>query len=395
MEKNTFNVTQQELDTMKGRTEDVIRTMANCNSGENGFLKYAMENGYTAEEARSLADTVVSTVDLYNRECLAHVGDISNDWIIQRVNERTDGMSLADECKYKLGILIALRAAGKELLGRAANLTADQMDAMYADLTDRELIELEDSKYTENMLAKINDNLAEAIGNCGIELEMSGQMERLIDGEMDADSVHGFVTEMWQDEQYKYAVATAACVAKKNGELPSIPEDTTDTALIIGVCQGVDAANIEMRVASGEMLVDKAYQILKTIATVGLVILTLASMVAAGLILASATVSFVVDHLGTGLIASLLAVALGGAVLFTIGDDFVGTVKTVTNIFHRLSDFTYDHMKKGAKAIYEAALKHVVPCVKHMIEIVTEHIRGVFSSIRHAFGQTRADIRNA
>lgn len=393
MMKTMYSVTEQEYEVMKKRTEEAVKAMEDGETVLAGLCGYAEANGYSTEEALELVEKeIIPTVDTYNRECRDHIEDESNERILNKISDRVEGMALADECKYKLGVLVALRSAGKEILGHVAVNSPEQIEASYEELTDEEMMKLEDGQYTDEMLDQINEQLLYAIENCGIELEMSDRIEQLINSDMDKESVHGFVTEMWKDEQYKYCAALAACVAKKNAELPSIPEDTSDTALIVGVCQGIDVANVEMRVSAGEMIADKAYKILKTIAAVGLVILVSAGMFIAGVGLAKFAIDVVIKAFGTGVAATILALALGGATIFFVGDDFIGTLKTLKNVFCEISDFTYEKLKKGVKVVHRTVQDHVIPKVKEMIETVSFRLHEVVVHIRQAVLGNRTQV---
>ena len=396
MTDNRINLTQQEIEAVQERTRGAVESIEISETVVEGLCSYAEANGCTPEEARELVEQkVIPTVDEYNAECRKHFEDESGEWILDKLAERTKDMSLEEECKYKLCILIAVRSLSKQILEQVSMQTPEEMEATYEALSDEEIEELENGKYTEEMLEQINEQLVDAVENSGLDLAMANQMESLIDNSVDPESVHGYVTDMWKDEQYKYAAAVAACVAKKNGELSSVPEETSDIALIVGVCQGVDAANVETKVSAGEMAVDKAYKILRTIATVGVVVLAAGGMFMLGLVSAGFAMGAVLKVLGGGLIASIIALALGGALLFTIGDDFVGSMKTVAAVFHKVSDFAYDKLKKGVKCVCNFVKERVVPKVKSMIGCVTEHIHNMFSRIRQSVTKRKARVQNA
>ncbi|MGN0503018.1 MAG: hypothetical protein ACI4HN_08840 [Ruminococcus sp.] len=70
-------------------------------------------------------------------------------------------------------------------------------------------------------------------------------------------------------------------------------------------------------------------------------------------------------------------------------------MKVFAAVFHKVSDFTYDKLKKGAKCVCNFVKERVVPKVKSVIECVSEHIHNLFSRIRQAVTKRKARVQNA
>lgn len=380
-----LKITQTEVETLKRRAEEAAARVASADSVTEGLIAYAIDNGFTPEKAHRLVEEkVIPRVDEYNSTCRACVEDGQSGRILGMISARAEDMTLEEECKYKLGVLTALRASAREMLSRIAALGDEDQELAFDELTDEDIRVLDNDVYTEESLAQINEMLAEALENSGIELEMMDRLEELLDSAVSEDDVHGFVTEMWQDERYKYVLAVAACVAKENGELPSVPEGIGYDALIIGMCQGVDIANVQQRVSAGEMTADGAYKVIKAVASAGVAILAAAFIFAGGLVLAGAASGVIAEALGSGMIACVIGAAIGAVLFFALEFDFFEMVGAVTDTFRKVTDFTYQKLKQGVKAIAKVARERVIPKVRTMIETVGSFVRSVADRVRSA-----------
>lgn len=393
--KMNYQITRAELDVIKKRAHEVACKMADGENAIESLIEYARDNGYTEEEARDLIkNKIIPTVDQYNDGCRAQFSDESGEWLRKTVADRVEGMTLEEECKYKLGVLLMLKAMSEDILKRASAQTASEMDMTFQVMSDDDASALEKGPYTEETLAQINVELAEAIENCGLDVELVDRFEQVLDETLDEESVHGFVTELWQDAQYKYAMAVSACVAKKNNELPSLPEDTSEEMLTIGVCQGIDVANVEARVSVGEMTTDKAYEVIRTIASVGVAIAAAAGMFFIGVFFSVSAFSAIVSGLGGGLIAIILGAAVGGSVWYLLEHDFFESVTSVAQTFRKLSDFTYKKLKQGVKFVSKVVKERVLPCLGNAIEKIGGFILSTASAIRRAFNRRKANVAN-
>lgn len=394
---------KQELKVIKGRAQDIWNSVKDGEFSKEGLISYAAENGFTPEEARELIEEmIVPVVDSYNRDCLAHANDKSSGWVLEKISERADGMTLDEECRYKLGVLIALRSVSAEML-RAAGTDEDRDEYFNEQITD-ELREYEGVAFTEEMLTEINEKLAEAIVNSGIELSVAENLEYILEGEPDEAHVSGYIADMWHDETYKYVMATAACVAKKNGELPSIREDSTYQQLTLGVCQGVDIANIQARVSTGELVADEAYEILKNIASVGVAILVglgpIAFIFATTVVVSDLAFGTLAIGFFTLILSSMITVAATaaavGLVFFLMGDNESEYLDTICNVvagFRRISDLTYAKIKQGVKDVAKVARERVIPKLRSMIDSVGGYVRGLVDRLRTAY-HNRTSVYN-
>lgn len=368
-----FDMNKSEIETLKSRATEAVACMVSAGTLAEGLINYAVENGFSSDEARILVENkVIPLVEKYNCDCRTHVDDESNEWVCEQISARVEGMTLEEECKYKIGLLSAFRAAATNTLKSISDEQNNDFKKTAAFLTDEESEYFDEGAFSEEMLVEINEKLTEAIDSIGLEIEMTGKLESLLESNVSPDDVQGFVTELWEDEQYKYALCTAICVARKNGELPSASESLSDEALVIGICQGIDAANVEKKVSADEMTVDRAYEILRTVATVGVAIISASGIFVGGLLLAEATFISLAGALGNSMVGTIVAAAIGGSVFCVLESDFFERVGNAADIFHKVSDFTYNKFKQGIKIVSKVLKERIVPKIRQTVENIGE-----------------------
>ena len=387
MSENLFHVTvtEEERVILETRTREAVSKVRGGSSVEADLCEYARENGFTEEEAYKLVrEDIIAPVDEHNASCRQAAKESTREWLKDKVSGLCEGMSLEDECKCKTSLLRAIRGTDIAILRRVKEMSSDEWEEAYEDLCGSEEEQLESGGYTEDMLSRLDDALEEAIENSGIALGMSAQFEMLLDDRQDEESVKCFVYEMWQDEKYKYCAAAAACVARRNGELPSIPDGTPDRVITLGVCQGIDVDNVEKQVALGEMTADTAYRVLKIIAAVGLTLIAvgtvLCSIVAAGAL----SVGVATAVFGTGIIGSLVAFTLTLGLGNGLIDAACDLVKPMAGLLNSAADFTYGKLKQGAKAVYHFTADKLVPHVKEAIRRIGDFLRAMAVRVHHS-----------
>jgi len=272
------------------------------------------------------------------------------------------------------------------VLEAVRKINAGLVDAEAEVLTEDEKALLEKAELTEEQLAELNEAILDAIENNAMPLYMSAAFEEFLETNADEDEIQLVVNELWNDNNLKYCAATAMVVAHHNGELPSIPAETSASALVIGACQGVDVTNVEAKVSTGEIAADVAFEILKVIAAVALTICVgvvlleaLMTLVEVGFLVGAAVLGG--GFLGV-LLGAVLSIAFGGEIVKmaefwgTKGLDFLGNI----------ADVAYEALKKGAKKLYQFTVERIVPAVKPTLEkaigFLRETAAKVFSFLR-------------
>lgn len=391
MDMNGYMLTEKEHQITNRRAEEVFKTVKESVTVTEGLCRYAAANGFSEEEAKGLIMAeVVSTVDEYNVACRRQLGHDNLNWIQENLSNRMDGMTVGEECQYKLMLTAILQKAGKEALATQAGMESEaELEMEYGELSQPELFE--QGEFNEEMLEQINENLAEAIKHSGMELEMLSRFERFIEDRADKESIHGFAMDLWKDEQYKYCAAVAVCVAKKNGELPSIPEETPLKALIIGVCQGVDVANVEMQVAAGQMASDEAVQVLSFIISVGLLLLLAAGAFGFSVLFEET----IFEIMGENFAGMILGSVVGAAFFLLFAADINDALMELKDEWNEVRDITWDKLKWGGESIHSLLCQYAVPAIKKMVEKTEAFFEGIISRFHRVKSREKLHIKNA
>ena len=387
MENKMFAITGEEQKAVTKRAEEVASAVKGSANVREALIAYAAANGYSEEAAADLIDKVViPTVDTYNASCReAFEGDVKT-WIAQKMVESIEkqGLNEQEAAKYKLGVLQAIR-----------KLNAGAVDGEEEVLTEDEKAMLEAAEFTPEMMMQIDEALVASIEDSAMPLYMTEAFESFLDSKADAESIRVVTTELWNDNNLKYCAATAMCVAHHNGEVPSIPEDTADSNLVLGACQGVDVVNIETKVSTGEMAADTAYKILKVI---GAVVLTLAVgyiLWQALEILLGVSIAIAFKVFGTGILGGIIAGVLMGCSVSSIMDMLTEWLENGLNVAGKVADTTYGALKRGAKSVYQYTVEKIIPAVKNAVTKAKQAICGIAAWIVQKVRSKATSLVNA
>lgn len=355
MENKMFTVTEEEQKAIDVRTEEAASAVRDAANIRDALTAYAAANGYSEEEAADLIDKIViPSVDSYNASCReAFEGDIRT-WIAEKMTASIEkqGLNEQEAARYKLSVLLAVR-----------KLNAGTVGGEDEELTEDEKAMLESETITPEMMLRIDEALIDSIEDSAVPLYMTDAFETFLESKADEESVRIVTTELWKDNNMKYCAAAAVCVARRNGQLPSIPDETSDTNLVLGACQGVDVVNIETKVSTGEMAADTAYKILKVIGAVVLTLVVAAVLWEALTALLGLSISVAFSVLGTGIIGGIAAGVLMCGSISSIGEMFVTWLDKGLAVTGKAADITYATLKRGAKTVYQYTLDHVLPAI--------------------------------
>lgn len=355
MENKMFTVTEEEQKAIDVRTEEAASAVRDAANIRDALTAYAAANGYSEEEAADLIDKIViPSVDSYNASCReAFEGDIRT-WIAEKMTASIEkqGLNEQEAARYKLSVLLAVR-----------KLNAGTVGGEDEELTEDEKAMLESETITPEMMLRIDEALIDSIEDSAVPLYMTDAFETFLESKADEESVRIVTTELWKDNNMKYCAAAAVCVARRNGQLPSIPDETSDTNLVLGACQGVDVVNIETKVSTGEMAADTAYKILKVIGAVVLTLVVAAVLWEALTALLGLSISVAFSVLGTGIIGGIAAGVLMCGSISSIGEMFVTWLDKGLAVTGKAADITYAALKRGAKTVYQYTLDHVLPAI--------------------------------
>lgn len=390
MENTMLNVTEEEMICIKARATEILASV-NPNVLINDRLQeYCMENGYTSEDAYILVEQVViHQVDQYNESCRRAIQEGGEEWVMGHISERIANMNMAEEAQYKVYMLQAIQAMNQQILLKAGLYGDDEMEKEFEAISKQMPCLPVDSEITPEFLAHVNGELADAIMNSGVALHHSAMFEELVAERLDEESIKTFVIDMWKDERYKYCAGTAACVARHNEELPSVPEETTDAMLVFGICQGIDVEVVENKLSRGEITVERAVALLGIISIVGL---TLAGIVL--LYHVGATTAFIASKAafrvcGKGMMGVLVASILTYGMFSYLIDHLPPVINGALNVI----EVAYTKTEAGAKAVCRQMEKHVIPAVKASADRVRMFVMEQWHSLCQHFTKRSVDVQ--
>ena len=383
MENKMFSVTKEEQKAIAERTEEAASAVRDAVNIRDALTAYAAANGYSEEEAADLIDKIViPTVDSYNASCREAFEGDARTWIAKKMTASIEkqGLNEQEAARYKLSVLLAVR-----------KLNAGTVGGEDEELTEDEKAMLESETITPEMMLRIDEALIDSIEDSAVPLYMTDAFETFLESKADEESVRIVTTELWKDNNMKYCAAAAVCVARRNGQLPSIPDETSDTNLVLGACQGVDVVNIETKVSTGEMAADTAYKILKVIGAVVLTLVVAAVLWEALTALLGLSISVAFSVLGTGIIGGIAAGVLMCGSISSIGEMFVTWLDKGLAVTGKAADITYAALKRGAKTVYQYTLDHVLPAIMNGVakakEVIFMIVGKVVQTVR---GKTEA-----
>lgn len=370
-------MTEEERACVAQRTSEVIAKIQGEGGVKQSLVDYCKENGYDEETAvRLVEETIIPGVDRYNQGCREAMDIGVHECVRQKIKARLEGMELSQEYAFKLAVIQALRGMDKTVLERAALLGEDEYQQQLDEINEQAPEIPEDVEVTQEMMDEVNEELEAVIESSSLSVHLVKEFEKFVDGNPDEMEISVFVTDLWKDERYKYCASTAICVARHNGELPSIPEGISDEILVLNICQEVDVENIESEVAEGNLSEDRAFQLLKIIAAVGLTIFTAYIAYKACVVAGAVSFAFAKVIIGSGVVGilagSLLLAGIGTAIAIAIKKAYV----PIGQALGRVADFTYGALKKGAAKISQFVNEKALPAIFSGIERVKQYFVG-------------------
>lgn len=378
-----YSVTQEEKDRVEGRIREIADSLDKQKNIRDSLYAYAVQNGYTETEAVYLVDEVIiPTVDQYNDSCKNVVKEGGEAWIRQQISRRVENMTLAEEIYYKKELIRMIHSVDGVMLENFGLLDEDVWNKLNEKLTAETGTKPMEEEVSEELLEQVNKELEFAVMNSNFLLAHTEAFAVLIDGREDGEPVEMFLNQLWEDQNYKYCMALAVCSARRNGELPSIPEEAPDQSVILGMCQGIDVQHIEQQVARGKMTADTAYHILKVIGAVVLALFSLYVLTNAAILTVVAVGTAMTSLVGVGLIGLLVTATICYNMTSGVCNTLINFGKEAFHMLDQASDFTYGKLKAGAKKLYQTAREKAVPVIKVWYEHTVDVVVRLFDSIR-------------
>ncbi len=360
MKNNELEISYKDMETLKNKTVELLNSLDTTGDVTESLIAYCVSNGCSEEDARKMiTENIIPVVNEYNTGCRAIAGSQDCEWLLAKVSERVEEMTMTEEYNYKVALIRAIRMMDREVLDQVGLLNGEAWEAEYHEICDDKNDLAEGQEVSEELLASVNQELADAIANSTGALQTCEALNKLIDDFEGEDSVKMFVTNLWQDERMKYCFAAVACVAKNNNELDSVPADMDDKILTVQCCKAVDVQNLAAKAACGEFTLDHAYSLLKTVTMVAAGVVAVYAVVKLATVAVTAIAAVCTAVFGTGLLAVAIKIAMSIGTGLLMGKGMSAGLE----ILGKVMDVTYNGLKAIGKGLCNLARKTVIPAL--------------------------------
>lgn len=392
MKNKTYKISDMDKIIVQEYVDTMFSEMDSDMTIRDNLYHFAVLHGYSAEEAVELInDVIIPTVDQYNSSCRIAYESGADKWVHQTIINRVDSMSITEEVNFKKNLILSIYSVESTLLTSDGLLNPADWDTINeAFICANDII---DGTATLEDLEKVNEELENAICNSKFILHHADAFVKLVENKSEDDEVIVIDNPLWEDSEYKYCLALATCIARKKGRLSSVSEDIPDQAIILGLCQGVDFERVEQQLSRGEIALDKAYKILKTITAVALALVAIFVMVKVGIATAAISGTFVYTLLGAGILGTVAGCLLALGVFDEVLKSMTAFAGKVAVTLSKGADFTYSMLKKGAKKICTFLHDKIVPGIETWFHRVVTFAEGIANRFSKTFLRQTVDLQ--
>ena len=377
MTNQNNQMSMQEMELVKQRVSAIMQSMDPTLTLEQNLIAYAVNNGFSEEEAVNIVKSVVvETVDRYNDSCKAAMESGLDAWISDKIECRVDGMSLEQEASFKRNLIRAIYHFDGQCLSSDGMISPEAWDKIYDEYKNG--TEVVETDVDQQRMSEINLELAQAITNSTFVKCHTELFAKMVDQQPDDATSVEINNPMWEDSSYKYVLATAAMVARRQGELNSISEDTPDESIVIGLCTGTDTERVMQQVARGRFTVDDAYNILKVVAGVALFLVGMYVVLKVGI--TAGIVAGVAVHslIGAGIIGVLAGAVVGFLVMDKVSDAVIEAGTKFGILLNRVADLSFVMIKKAANTVHSFVCQTILPKAEEMLHRITSFAQRTF-----------------
>lgn len=358
-----INLTKEELQKVTERYNNLKNAF-----DTNAALKDNMLNAYMAtrleadkEEASALIDKLLDgcnkLTNMYN-EALA-----KGDFDVRKEID-TLGKDLSVEERFRF-IVNTLAVVEKMNLSTYASLTDVKADIEKAI---EEYLAATPNP-TQSDCDAMLDALADAINNNTIVLSSAEKARELLGGAFKGKTAAiDFASEQYDDASVKAGMALALWLEYEDGNIPSMPENTTPELVGVGAATAVEQAKVASDVASGRKTVDVAVKCIKILGGVALACLLFYLSLNVTVFVGSMVMLGLMSLFGTSVLAILVAMIAAVAAMWKITE-----AETDAGIYI---------MEKSGEAydkVVAALRETILPAIRKGIENIINWIRTKFS----------------
>ncbi len=336
---NTTKLTQDELNTVVARYNEINSTMDAATSLKDGLIAYYLKEveDPTLAEATHTVERLMSGVeDLTAKYRQA----LDQGWNPEsEVEQMTADMTVEQRYNFLVNAIAIVKSINAKNLGQTGEQVTELVESSIATMSQ------DDAVIDDQVCQTLTQTLSALLESPTVMLNSAEQVQELMRaaGEGQTEAVD-FAAQIYDDNRYKCQMALAAWIEYQQGNLESFPEHSIPEAVGVSVAAAVEEAKIIEEVSLGRKTVEWGVMCLKVlggvalacllgyIALLGIAISTMAFFEAGIMVLGTTTAAII----GAGMFAVLVscgvsqtAIEAGAKVMVWCGDVFDQIVETL------------------------------------------------------------------
>jgi hypothetical protein len=316
----------------------------------------------TEEQGMMMADRVIELVETYDNELKKAFKD-EEVWILDKLDEMTEGKSLEERCNIYNHLLHAINALNSLSIADCINediLNVDDYISRADSLT------LEPGMISEELEQDFRRKVVDILKESGLLLMQIGNMADSIDELADEkDYIRFILLEGVATTEYMAITSMIAYVDAKNGILDEIPITATIEEITIGTCSAIAAEQIAARAAEGSIDEASAYRLIKILGVV-------ASVLIIGYL--STIMGLTVAYMFSGLLSLIAAITIG-AFVFNIVWEVTSDLRDKTvNLVGNVADLGVKAVTLVLRNIYKCFVENLVPTIVGAVKTTVEYV---------------------
>lgn len=214
------------------------------------------------------------------------------------------------------------------------------------------------------------DALADAIKNNTIILSGAEKARELLSEAIKGEAeIINFASEQYNDAHVKAVMALAMWLGYEDGNIPSMPENTTPEVVGVGAATAVEQAKLASDVAAGRKTVDVAVKYMKILGGVALACLLIYCSIALTVFVGSLIGLSLYALLGSSVFAAVVAMIVAVAAMWKTAE--LGGDATI---------YIMDKAGKAYDIIVEKLRETIIPSIRKGIEKLINWIRNKLSA---------------
>ncbi len=337
---------------------DYMRDIDGTNTDFSVAREYAQKVGFSAQEAQEIAESTRDLTDKYNKQTEDAIMD-PDGFAREMILGELSNLSAAEACTaldnkihlaLDLGVRFRKDGADKENYLGLVEAYKNRLDILgkIAPLSDEKAMEMRLELYLDVLDYTQMMNFYLQTYSDVMDTKVVAE-----DGDFSSQASQDVYMQLWAgEERRRYFRIVAAVIAKRKGQLRSIPQDMPDEVLVCGmVCGNIFQEAIE-KMRKNEHTMDICYNILKGVGIVLYSAIAMASVTALMELSITGIINGVEGVLGTTVLASIMEI-VGASVVVTpilcIG--CAGGI-ALGGLLYNKAEQGYEALKEKIRAMY-------------------------------------------